>query len=518
MAATVMGVALFGVLIGVGADRWLVTNYPQNPMGVSVPTVTVGPRTGPVAAQNGAATTAQAAPTAAPTATDPTQQAIEQVIQQGDNEQAQAFASNNPTVMQDTSTSDFYQTQVATNQDLQSNGVTDIKLLGIDWGDVNVNGGNATATAFETWTTTYSDGTTEQSRDRNVYTLVQQNGNWVISADDHPDDEVASTGSGGQGQGVPGGQGQGQTGQGQGQSGQGQGRGQGQGTVPGGQGQGQGQGQGGQGQGQGQGIPGVQGQGGQGQGSGQSGFPGVGRRGQGGQGQGGQGQASGNPASGSPGAVPQPRVPSQDVSANWSGYAATGGNYTAVSGTWTVPQFAPDSSAGADATWVGIGGVNTRDLLQAGTQQTVTGNGTTQYQAWVETLPQASHPVPLTVNPGDSISISIDQVPQSQDQWQVSFTNNTTGQKFQVNENYSSSMSSAEWIEEAPSAGRGQLIPLDNFGSIDFTQGSTVKDGQTVDIADAGAKPITMVARASRQTAKPSSLGADGSSFTVTQS
>jgi hypothetical protein len=470
MAATLAGVALFGVLVGVGADRWAIAAFPQSPLGVGLPTLTTGPRTGPIAAPNGN-TTAQTAPTAAPTPTDPTQQAIQQVIQQGDNEQAQAFANNDPTVMQDTSTPDFYQSQVATNQDLQSNGVTAIKLIGIDWGAISVNGSTATATAFETWTTTYSDGTSEQSRDRNVYTLAQQNGSWVISADDHPDDEVAGSGPGGQGPGVPGGQGQGQPGA------QGQGSG-----VPGsrrGQGGGQGQGQGG-------------------------GFPG--------------GRNPGNPGSGSPGVVPQPRVPSQDVSANWSGYAATGGTYTAVSGTWTVPQFAPDSPAGADATWVGIGGVNTRDLIQAGTQQTVSGNGTTQYQAWVETLPQASHPVPLTVNPGDSVSISITQSPQAQNEWQVSYTNNTSGQTYQVTENYSSSMSSAEWIEEAPSANRGRQIPLDNFGSIDFSQGSTVKDGQTLTIAAANAKPITMVARSSRQTAQPSSLGADGSSFTVTQS
>jgi len=352
-----------------------------------------------------------------------------------------------------------------------------------------VNGDTATATAFETWATTYSDGTTEQSRDRNVYTLVQQNGSWVISADDHPDDDVAGSGPGGQGQGVPGGQASG----GPGAQGQGQGQGSG---VPGGR-----RGQGGVPGGQAGGVPGGPGQGG--------GFPG---------GRGSGNPGTGNPGSGSPGSIPQPRVPSQDVSANWSGYAATGGTYTGVSGTWSVPQFAPDSSAGADATWVGIGGVDTRDLIQAGTQQTVTGNGTTQYQAWVETLPQASHPVPLTVNPGDSISITIAQSPQAKNEWQVSYTNNTTGQTYQVTENYSSSMSSAEWIEEAPSAARGRQIPLDNFGTISFSGGSTVKDGQTVDIADAGAKPITMVARSSRQTAKPSSLGADGASFTVTQS
>jgi Peptidase A4 family len=446
LAGTVVGVALFGVLIGVAADRWAVTNLPQSPLGsVSIPTITTGPRIGPVAAPDGSRT-AQAAATATPTS-DPTQQAIQQVIQNGDNEQSQAFEQNNPTVMQDTSTSDFYQSQVSTNQDLHDNGVTDIKLVNIEWGPITVNGTTANATAWETWTTTYSDGTTEQNRERNVYTLTQQDGAWLISADEHPDDNIA---------GSP--------------PGQGQGRGSSGGGFPGGRGRGTGN-------------PGGTG----------NPFPGI-------PGQGGQ---------------TQPR----DVSQNWSGYATTGGTYTSVSGTWSVPQFAPDSPAGADATWVGIGGVNTRDLIQAGTQQTVSGSGSTQYQAWVETLPQASHPVPLTVNPGDSISISITQSNQGQDQWDVSFANNTTGQSYHVTERYTSSMSSAEWIEEAPSAARGRQLPLDNFGSIAFSAGSTVKDGQTLNIADSGAKPITMLARGQngRQVARPSGLGADGGSFTVTQ-
>jgi len=478
LAGTVAGVALFGALVGIAADRWAVTNLGGNPFGgVSIPTVTTGPRIGPVAAPDGTAQSAPAAQSTAPTASDPTQQAIEQVIQKGDNEQSQAFESNSPNVMQDTSTSDFYQSQVSNNDDLRNNGVTDIKLVGIDWGDVSVNGTSGTVTAWETWTTTYTDGTTEQSRDRNVYTLVQQNGQWVISADDHPDDNIASGQPGASQPGAP----QGRT--------PGQGQGQGSGT---GVGNGNGNGNG---NGSGSGIPGGRGRG-RGTGTGTPGNP----------------TTPGTPGSGL-GITPQ------DVSQNWSGYAATGGTYTAVNGTWTVPQFTPDSPAGADATWVGIGGVNTRDLIQAGTQQTVSGSGSTQYQAWVETLPQASHPVPLAINPGDSISISITQSPQSQDQWQVSFTDNTTGQTYQVSEHYQSSMSSAEWIEEAPSAARGRQLPLDNFGSVSFSQGSTVKDGQSMSLADAGAQPITMMARGngSRQVARPSGLGSDGASFTVTQ-
>jgi hypothetical protein len=182
-----------------------------------------------------------------------------------------------------------------------------------------------------------------------------------------------------------------------------------------------------------------------------------------------------------------------------------------------VPQFTPDSPAGADATWVGIGGVTSRDLIQAGTQQTVTGNGATHYETWVETLPQASHPVPLVVSPGDSITISISQQPDAQDQWQVAFKNNTSGQSYQVTEHYQSSLSSAEWIEESPSTMRGRLLPLDNFGQVDFSNATATKDGQQVSIADAGGQAITMITRGGQPLVQPSALGTDGSSFSVTR-
>jgi hypothetical protein len=436
VAASLVGVALFSALIGFAVDRFVTTSFTptSSPPAAAAPTTGAAaptlvpsvPRIGAVAAPNGGSPSPSAVAAATPgttVATDPLQAAIQQVIQRGDEEQAQAVATKNPSVMADTSTADFSQQQVLTNQDLVSNGVTAIKLVNIEWGPITVNGASATATAWETWTTTYSDGTTEQSRDRNVYTLVQDNGAWKVSADVHPDEAQA--------------------------------------TAPGGTG-------------------------------------------------------TGNPSSGRQ--PSQPRVPSgQNTSQNWSGYSASGGVFTSVNATWTVPQFAPDSPAGADAAWVGIGGVNTRDLIQAGTQQTVSGSGSTQYQAWVETLPQASHPVPLTIHPGDSVTISISQVPQTQDRWLVSFKNNTTVQTYQVTETYTSSMSSADWIQEAPSAARGRQIPLDSFGSIDFSQASAVKDGKTVTLAAAGGQAITMIGRGGQALAKPSALGSDGASFTVTR-
>jgi hypothetical protein len=343
--------------------------------------------------------------------------AIQQVIQRSNEEQAQAIAARDASLMSDTVTSDHFQDLAQINQDLLDHGVSSIKLVKLEWGAVAVNGTTATATTYDTWTTTLSDGTVDQSRDRNDYSLVLDDGAWKIRTNEHPDQAQA-------------------------------------GSRP-------------------------------------------------------------NPSASSPPpqTQPFPFPDNQNTSHNWSGYAATGGNFTSVTGTWSVPQFSADGSFGMDAAWVGIGGVRSRDLIQAGTQQTVSGTGSTQYEAWVEMLPRASRPVPLRVHAGDSVTVSISE--QAPDQWLIEFANNTTGQTYQQTQQYTSSHSSAEWVEEAPSGGRGGILPLSNFGTIQFSSGSAVKDGQTLSIASSGARAITMVGNNDQALAVPSQLGSDGASFAV---
>jgi hypothetical protein len=262
--------------------------------------------------------------------------------------------------------------------------------------------------------TTFDDGTTMQSTDTNVYTLVEQNGSWLISDDQQPANAQAS--------------------------------------------------------------------------------------------------APGQPQTGVPGSGGNPGETSS--SRNWSGYVATGKSYTAVSGTWTVPQPTSSSSAGVGATWVGIGGVDSRDLIQAGTQDVASGTGRSQYQAWIEMLPQASQQVPLAVAPGDSISVSITEQSPGSGTWTIAFKNNTSGQSYQRTVRYTSSQSSAEWIEEAPASGNG-IVPLDNFGSVPFSGATAVADGQTLDLSQAGAQPITMINASGQALAVPSPIGSDGSTFSV---
>ena len=97
---------------------------------------------------------------------------------------------------------------------------------------------------------------------------------------------------------------------------------------------------------------------------------------------------------------------SDSTSLNWAGYVADTGSYTSVTGSWVVPLVS-DSRPGADATWVGIGGVQTRDLIQAGTQAIVGNPGDITYQAWYEVLPDVSTPIDLAISPGNSITTTL---------------------------------------------------------------------------------------------------------------
>ncbi len=338
--------------------------------------------------------------------------AIKDVIQRANDEQTQAIANNDPSVMRDTATPSHYRDLVQTNDDLGSAGITSIKLVKLEWGTIAVSGSNATATTYETWQSTFSDGSTDRSRDQNDYTLVLQNGKWLVSGDDQPDQ--GSTGS----------------------------------TAP---------------------------------------------------------------------SAPNPNVPpvspSRDTSSNWSGYAATGGTFTSVTGTWTVPD-PSTTSVGADATWVGIGGVSSHDLIQAGTETTISGGSSAHFDAWIEMLPRSQQIVPLTISPGDSVTVTITQ--QQGDQWLISLKDNTTALDYSTTVTYASTNSSAEWVEEAPSGGR-RILPIDDFGSVHFTAAKATANGKTMSVAQAGGRPLTLINGARQPLAEPSALGSDGSSFTVTR-
>ena len=202
-----------------------------------------------------------------------------------------------------------------------------------------------------------------------------------------------------------------------------------------------------------------------------------------------------------------------DQSLNWSGYVSTDGPFSGVSGTWIVPSVKAGNSLAADATWVGIGGVGNRKLIQAGTQTVVSRSGKKEYQAWIEGLPGDSVEVPLAVHAGDEVTVDLTET--SPGQWHISLINRTTGKSYETTVAYSADHTSAEWIEEMPSA--DIFIPLDNFDSARFLAASAVRNGATVTPALAHARPLSMVTAGGANMATPSVLASTGDAFRVTR-
>jgi len=179
-------------------------------------------------------------------------------------------------------------------------------------------------------------------------------------------------------------------------------------------------------------------------------------------------------------------------STNWSGYVATGSQFTGVSAQWVVPTVQPSQASQSSSTWVGIDGVSNTSLIQAGTEQD-TSDGTTIYYAWYELLPALSIPVEY-VSPGDEMKVTI--VEDSPGAWTIVIADLTSGQTVTKSVAYSTPQSSAEWVEEAPTSATGHLLTLADFGTAQFTNlsmsGSNLSSGVLfpVDMVDANGNTI----------------------------
>jgi len=119
-------------------------------------------------------------------------------------------------------------------------------------------------------------------------------------------------------------------------------------------------------------------------------------------------------------------------STNWSGYGKAG-SYHAVSGTWTVPTATMHGgNDGFSSNWVGIGACGSPcgsdgTLIQAGTEQDVTGAGGKFYTAWYEILPNTEKQVAMTVRPGDTMNVSMEHPEEILFTWDSGFGNSALG-------------------------------------------------------------------------------------------
>ncbi len=200
------------------------------------------------------------------------------------------------------------------------------------------------------------------------------------------------------------------------------------------------------------------------------------------------------------------------TSKNWSGYALTGAGRTQVTGSWRVPQVqAPTKKRHYrkntfSSTWVGIDGFGNSSLIQAGTEQDWI-DGEAVYQAWWEILPAPETAITsMTVRPGDAMTVSI---ARGTPDWTITVTDVTTGRSFTTMQAYSGPMTSAEWIQEAPTIGR-HVAGLAPDSTVTFDRGTVNGANPGLVSTEAGA-----MFKGRHQISTPSAPDSDRDGFSV---
>ncbi|KAI0637626.1 peptidase A4 family-domain-containing protein [Trametes polyzona] len=191
-------------------------------------------------------------------------------------------------------------------------------------------------------------------------------------------------------------------------------------------------------------------------------------------------------------------------SSNWAGVVLPAPppneNFTAISGTFTVPTLAPSPYAAASI-WLGIDGWSTdaspapgagsgQGLFQAGVDCWVEGAALT-YNAWYEWVPDSSwNFTDFAIAAGDVLAFRL--VATSDRRGTIDIENETTGQKVShvldappspPFSNPQLSLQTVEWIVE-DFYWYGQ-VPFADFGSVTFKDASaTTSSGKSVGLTD----------------------------------
>jgi hypothetical protein len=207
-----------------------------------------------------------------------------------------------------------------------------------------------------------------------------------------------------------------------------------------------------------------------------------------------------------PPAPPPPTLPVHR-SPNWSGYVVGGGPFTVVSGVFNVPNLSVAPTATSLSEWVGIDGAFNTSLIQAGVEARYDpSTNLVRHYAWWEILPAAETIIPMNVSTGDQMSILIGQL--SGALWEISITDETTGQNFVTYQTYTGPGQSAEWIVEAPeSALTGEIQTLGSY-----TPNVTFTDTRFAGSATSVTEDVMVQGGATVST--PSAVSSDNS-FTV---
>jgi hypothetical protein len=224
------------------------------------------------------------------------------------------------------------------------------------------------------------------------------------------------------------------------------------------------------------------------------------------------------------------------TSSNWAGYAVhrSGVTFRRVIGAWRVPGVTCTPGRPTySATWIGLGGfsLTAPALEQIGTESDCTASGSVQTSAWYELVPSAGRTIRMAVDAGDVMAASVTVRGHRVTLGLVDETTHATYQR--TLRAASVDISSAEWIEEAPSecatATNCTTLPLADFGTATFALARAQTTGgrsgtissrrwtrTAIRLAASSPRFVTFASGVPAVAeATPSALGAHGSAFHV---
>jgi peptidase A4-like protein len=204
---------------------------------------------------------------------------------------------------------------------------------------------------------------------------------------------------------------------------------------------------------------------------------------------------------------------------NWAGYAVTppaGHGITAVHTSFVVPTVS-DVIPGFAATWTGIGGYTSADLIQAGVGEQFAPGFGPSYYVWYETLPDSEIDISgctgdanCSVSHGDAISVGISMV--SPGHWLITM-NDVHRWSWHTTVTYTSSESSAEWVLEAPTVAVQTVLPTMSATAFGAGDSYSLDGGPARTIASGDPLTMQMLSLGAVAEGLPSSLAGAGTSF-----
>ena len=165
-------------------------------------------------------------------------------------------------------------------------------------------------------------------------------------------------------------------------------------------------------------------------------------------------------------------ISSSIILPNWAGYVVSAWLNTiyVARGSWKVQSVSPSTQPTYSTQWVGIGGYSSGDntLIQTGTESAYY-SGQAHYLAWYELLPAHAIMLPNAVAPGDTVWAMVYLLPGTSNQWNITIADLTPPRAWTYRGvfSYSSSSTSAEWIDERPMV-NGAYSNLANFSGANY--------------------------------------------------